>query len=323
MAKKKRQNSSNSIVFVVAALLIAAAGAAGYLFWQQAQKTGGESADIVQNDPVVAIVDGRDVYRTDVLGFIQKMPENIRQLPIQNVYSIALDQVINNTIIEEKLSQESLEKTQAYKTQIEEAKKQILRGLFLEKTANANISEERLQGAYEEYKAKFPKEEEVRARHILVEEEEQSKAILKRLNAGEAFEDLAKEVSIDGTAELGGNLGFFLKKEVVPDFGNAAFAMEPGDVSVKPVKSPYGYHIIKVEEKRARPVPEYSSVKNRLKQQMTQSVLNEVVQGWRGKSDIKLFDINGKPIEPASGADPAPAPAAQPNTQTEQEQGAQ
>jgi peptidyl-prolyl cis-trans isomerase C len=176
---------------------------------------------------------------------------------------------------------------------------------------NKKISESRLKDAYEKYVKAFPDVQDVKARHILVKDEAKAKDLIKQLGEGKDFAELAKANSTDGTAQNGGELGYFAKTEVVPPFADAAFALNVGEYSKTPVKTDFGYHVIKVEEKRKRPPAAYDEIKPLLETQLRREILEETVEAWRDDAQIERFDINGKPIEPAGGdekkADEKPA----------------
>ena len=150
--------------------------------------------------------------------------------------------------------------------------------------------------------------QEAKASHILVADEAKAKELIKQLNDGASFEELAKENSTDNTAEKGGDLGYFAQTDVVPEFGDAAFALSPGEITKEPIQSQFGYHIIKLAEKRQRPPAEFEEAKPFLEAQIRSAVLQGILNGWRKDSDVETFDINGDPIEPAAGEE-APAEA--------------
>ena len=112
---------------------------------------------------------------------------------------------------------------------------------------------------------------------------------------------MAKEYSIDGTKNSGGQLAYFTDKEVVPEFAKAVFAQKVGSLSDKPVKSQFGYHVVEVQDKRQRQPASYEQVKTFLAAELQNEVLGELMDSWRKKADVKLFDINGDAIEPAAG----------------------
>jgi peptidyl-prolyl cis-trans isomerase C len=260
---------------------------------------------IKPGNPVVAKLKGAEVTRLEVFNFIQSLPPQTRQLPLEQLYPMALEQVINSKIIAEKTKDINLDNDAEVKKQLAEAKKQITRTVYIENMVNKKIDEKRLKDVYAEYVKSFPDVDDIKARHILVKDEAKAKDLIKELNSGKDFAELAKANSIDGTAASGGELGYFAKTEVVPAFADAAFALTVGEYSKKPVKTDFGYHIIKVEEKRKRPPAAYNDIKPYLETQVRRQILDETVQAWRDEANIERFDINGDPVEPSAGDEKA------------------
>ncbi len=252
-------------------------------------------------NPVIAKINGQEIKRLEVLEFINSMPVHMKQMPIEQLFPMALEQIINNKIIDERAKSSGLEKDEEVIKLFEEAKKQIIRVKFLENAINEKVTQEALKIKYDEYVKNFPDVEEVKAAHILVDDEKTAKEIIKKLNKGADFTDLAKEYSKDGSSESGGSLGYFTKDDVVPSFADAAFAIKVGEYTKKPVKSEFGYHIIKIEDKRKRPPAEFSQIKPYIEQEMQRSVFEELLEEWKKQAEIKRFDINGKPIIEDSG----------------------
>ena len=258
----------------------------------EAEKT--PSAD----DPVVAKVDGKNILRSEVLAFMKNMPPQMQQLPVETIFPVVLDQVINGKIVEEKAIKTDVANSPEVAKRMGEAKEQIIRVVYMEDEINKNLSEARVKKAYDKFVAEQGKEEEVKARHILVDKEETAKEIIKKLDGGAKFEDLAKEMSKDtANKATGGDLGYFTQKDMVKEFGDAAFAMKKGEVSKTPVKTQFGYHIIQVEDRRTRPVPSFETVKSALETQERRALLTELLESWRKKADVETFDMNGNPIK--------------------------
>ena len=136
---------------------------------------------------------------------------------------------------------------------------------------------------------------EVHARHILVETEDEAKAIKAELEKGADFAELAKKKSKDPGASDGGDLGFFTKEQMVPEFSTVAFALEPGKIS-DPVKSQFGWHVIKVEEKRARKAPDFDQVKSQIETYVTRKAQADYVAKLREAAKVERMD---KPEETA------------------------
>lgn len=273
-----------------------------------------------KTNPVLAKIDGKEVRRQDVVKLVNSMPPQMQQVPIEQLFPMALEQTISNSIIDQKAKASGLSNDPDVKKQLAQAKEQLIRGKFLENTVKARLTEERVKKSYDGYVSGFPKLDEVKAAHILVDEEKLAKDLVKKLNKGEDFAALAKEHSKDGSSENGGDLGYFAENEVVPEFASAAFSTDVGAYTKEPVKSQFGYHIIKVEEKRKRPAAPFEQVKPYLEQELQRTIVDEVLNEWKSTASIERFDINGNPLPeqtaPAAGeasaeetANPAPEAA--------------
>lgn len=265
-----------------------------------------KTMEIKPGNPVVATVNGEKIERMEVLNFIQTLPENTRQMPIGQLFPAALDQIITAKVIEENTSNVRLDNDPEVQKQLEEARKNIVRNIYVQKQVDERLTDERLQKAYADYKANFPDVEEVKAAHILVDDEKLAKSLIQKIEGGEDFATLAKENSKDNTAENGGDIGYFAEGEVVEEFAKAAFETPVGEITHKPVKTQFGYHVIKVEDKRQRPAAEYDQVKPFLEAEMRRVILSELVSQWRNDVEIERYDINGDPIktsdvQPAAG----------------------
>ena len=252
--------------------------------------------EIVPGNPVVAKVDGKDITRLDVLNFVQTLSPQVRQLPIDQLFPMAVDQLVNTQIIIEKTKDVNLDSDPEVQKQLAAAKDQIERSVYIQKEVEKQVDEGKVKKAYDAYVKGFPDAEEVKARHILVKDEAKAKELITKLDAGEDFAKLATENSTDGTAKAGGELGYFTEKEVVPAFAAAAFATTPGSYTKTPVKTDFGFHVIKVEEKRKRPPATLEQAKPFLEAQVRREVLEGIIKDWRSSAKIETFDINGNKI---------------------------
>ncbi len=174
-------------------------------------------------------------------------------------------------------------------------KKLVVKQLLASKTENV-VKEADIKREYDRLAAQVKDKQEVRARHILVATEKEAQDIKARLDKGESFEKLAAEVSKDpGSAKEGGDLGYFTQDKMVKPFADAAFKLEKGKISA-PVKSDFGWHIIKAEDKRKVAAPAYAQVKEQIKTALQEKSLNSYVQQLFEKADVKLYDAKGKEI---------------------------
>jgi peptidyl-prolyl cis-trans isomerase C len=172
-------------------------------------------------------------------------------------------------------------------------RRKILMEKVLAKAAADASTETALRKLYDETVKTVKPEEEVHARHILLESEDEAKKAQARVNGGEDFAKVAKELSKDPGSADGGDLGFFTKDRMVKEFADAAFALKPGEVSV-PVKSQFGWHVIKVEDKRSKPAPAFEAVKDQVATYVTRKALAEFVTKLREGAKIERLD---KPAE--------------------------
>ncbi len=260
--------------------------------------------EIKPGNPVVAKVNGADVTRMDVLKHVQLLPAELQQLPIDQIFPIARDQVVNARILDQKMEGINLDNDPLFQEQMAAAKTQIEKAVFVQREIEKRLTEDRINEAYQEYVDNFPKVEEVTAKHILVEDTATADEVIAKINAGESFEDLAKQYSKDSTAENGGDLGYFARGDVVKEFGDFAFDNAAGSVSETPVQTQFGYHVIKVGEKRMREPVTLEQAKASLENQLRQKILEEVIADYRANAEVTVFNINGdseSAVEPASG----------------------
>lgn len=267
----------------------------------QTADSEGDAKEGTSENPVVASIGDEKVFRNDVLGFIGQLPPNVRQMPLEQLYPMALEQVINGRILDQNMKTANLESDPDVLKQFEEAKEQIIRNAFMQGEIEKKLTDSRLKKAYDAFIKEQPDVEEVKAAHILVADEAVAKDIIAKLKDKGDFAALAKEFSKDNTAENGGDLGYFAKSDVVPEFAEAAFALSKGKYTETPVKTQFGFHVIKQEDKRKRPKPTLEEAKPFIESEQRREILEEILEGWRKDKDIKRFDINGNEIEPAAG----------------------
>lgn len=292
----------------------------------QSAKAGFNGIDVKPGNPVVAKVDGNDITRVDVFRFIKMMPANIQQLPPQAVYPLALEQVINTRLVQNKAEDANLASDPEVQQQLSMAEQQIIRSIYIQRELDKQISESDIKAKYDEAVGKTPATEEIKAAHILVDSEAKAKDIIAKLEDGGDFGKLASENSADpGNKDKGGDLGWFAKGDMVPEFSDAAFKLGKGEVSKTPVKTQFGWHVIKVEEKREREKPSLEAVKPQIMAELRREKLESMLNSWREAAKIEKFDINGAPekqadVAPSAGeqtpaATPAPS-SAEPSVET-------
>jgi len=267
-------------------------------------------------DPVIARINGQAVHRSDLDVQLRNAPQQIQQQPFDKIYPALVNSMVNTELLEQASRKAKVDQNAQVKQEIAAAQTQILVNAYIASMARSQITEAKLRQAYDQYAKDAPKTEEVHARHILVSSEQEAKDIIDQLKKGADFATLAKDKTTDPSGKSnGGDLGYFTKQDMVPEFANAAFAMKPGDVSQTPVKTQFGWHVIKVEDKRAGKAGTYEQVAPEIAQQMTQQIVAAKLQELRGQAKIEVFGPDGKAL-----ASNAPAPQAAPKPQQQQAQ---
>lgn len=259
-------------------------------------------------DPVVAKVDGKDITLSQVMAEKDKLPKQAQGLPEETIFPILQNQIVDIMLIEKAAAASGLDKDPKVQDAIQKMTQQLIDQAYLAKQIEAAVTDAAVKAKYEEIIKNFPNEKEIKVRHILVKDEATAKAIIKALKSGSDFNKLAKEKSIDGTAKDGGDLGYIRSSEVVKEFSDVAFALAVGSYTQEPVKTEFGWHIIKVEEKRDAKPPTFDEAKEELKALMAEEAIMKLLKDLRAQAKVELFDKDGKPIK--EEAKPAAAPAA-------------
>ena len=198
------------------------------------------------------------------------------------------DELVNREVLSQAAKKKGLDRTPTIAAQMDMARQAVLIRAFFEDYVKANpISDAQLKTDYEKYVVQLG-DKEYKARHILVDKEDDAKAIIASLKKGETFEKLAKEKSKDtGSKDNGGDLDWAPAGRYVPEFGNAIKALAKGQLTDAPVKSPFGYHVIRVDDSRAMKVPAFDEVKDKFRQQAQQEQVARLVQELRSKAKIE------------------------------------
>jgi peptidyl-prolyl cis-trans isomerase C len=241
------------------------------------------------DDPVLAKVNGSEIRKSDVTLAEEELGPSLAQMDPatkdENVLSFLIDMKIVAKAAEDKKVADSEE----FKKRLAFARNRLLMDSLLANEGKAATTDDAMKKVYEEASKQITGEQEVRARHILVETEDEAKAVKAELDKGADFAELAKKKSKDPGSADGGDLGFFTKEQMVPEFSTVAFSLEPGKIS-DPVKSQFGWHIIKVEEKRNRKAPDFAQVKPQIEQYVTRKAQADYVGKLRAEAKVERMD---------------------------------
>jgi peptidyl-prolyl cis-trans isomerase C len=260
-------------------------------------------------DPLVARVDGEEIRLSDLANAAQELPEELRGAPAQMLYPLLLDQMIAGRAVAAAARRAGLDKDDAVRARIRRAEEQELQQAYLSRELAGRVTEERIRAAYDAEIRARPAEEEVRARHILVPTETEAREALAEIRAGADFNAVAQRRSAGPGAREGGDLGFFKRSDMVPEFAEAAFALPVGQMSSAPVRSPFGWHVIRVDERRAAPAPGFEEAREAIRQRLFEGEIAGVVERARGAAKIERFNLDGSTPRALDAAEP-PAPAA-------------
>ena len=241
---------------------------------------------------VAAVVNGEEITVAEVKKGYDENPQIKAKVPFDEFYGKALDIYVNGKLIYQAAVEDGVMDTQAYKDQLKTAQEDVARKVYLEKRVKAEITDADINKAYNEYKSKFKPQKEVKARHILVSSEAQAKDIIAQLKKGAKFNDVGKKYSKDNSVDL----GYFTKEMMVPEFGNAAFAMKKGQISKTPVKTQFGYHIIAVDDTRTtKPLP-LKEVKPQIEAMLSQQAVAKVFKDLNENGKVERYSLDGKAL---------------------------
>ncbi len=251
-------------------------------------------------DKVVANVNGIDITEKDMRYAETEMFNQLVNVPKKARRKVLIEYLIETQLLAKAGDTAKVAETDIYKERQGYYHRRALRDSYFDQQVFKGVSEADIKKTYDD----AAKEQEASVQHILVKEEDKVKELHEKLKKGEDFAKLAKENSVDpGSKDKGGALGFILKSQVVPSFAKAAFDLEKkGDIS-DPVKSQFGWHIIRLEEKRNRALPPFDEVKSRIKEVLWQKKAQELIEGLRKSAKVEFVDKElEKPLETPRGS---------------------
>ncbi len=307
-------------------LLLAAAAATSFTAWAQTESEEGEVAepaaavekpaapaaapasrdytvirmnsDEIKNSEVIEIWNG--LFPGGAAPDFNSFDESIRQNVLRGI--------VSERLIHAEALKEGYDKNPEVQKRLAAMQKQVVMQAFMEQKAKDLVTDDQLRKAYADKVSATKGQEEVKARHILVSSEEEGKKLHEQLKKGADFEKLAKEKSTDkGSGSMGGELGWFSKEKMVPEFADAAFKLKKGEIS-EPVKSEFGWHIIKLEDRRPVQMPSFEEAKEGLRNELANKAVQAYVENLLKQADVKYYDASGKQkpfsssLTPAAGA---------------------
>jgi peptidyl-prolyl cis-trans isomerase C len=256
------------------------------------------AAAFAADDTVLATVNGDKVLKKEVMNVINNYPVPVKEEDKPALMKMILSQMIDERLIDADIEKTKIIESKEYKERLDVIKTQLAKQIYIEKMLAGKLTDKAVKAEYDKFKKAYGGKTEIRARHILVPTETEAEQVIKDLDAGKDFAKLAQQRSSGPTAPNGGDLGYFVEGDMVPEFSKAAFALKPGTYTKTPVKTQFGYHVIKVEDKRERKVPPLAGeLEGRIRNALGQEALQKHLDTLHKKAEIVIYDEKGNPIE--------------------------
>lgn len=273
-------------------------------------------------DPLIAKVNGVEIHQSD-LDLAETEAGQIPPMPPAAKRDYLVQFLADVILVSKAAEAKKLEDTPAFKKRLEFERRKLLMSDLLNSVGKAALTDAAMHKVYEDAIKQMGQQEEVHARHILIRAPEgdakasaaakaKIEAIIARLKKGEDFAKVAKETTEDPAGKAnGGDLGYFTKDQMVPAFSKVAFSLKKGEIS-GPVQTQYGWHVIKVEDKRIKPPPKFDEVKAQIENYVVRKAEADLVQKLRAEAKIEKFYKTADETKPDAAKPEAPAKKVEP-----------
>jgi len=248
---------------------------------------------------IVARIDGTELHFSDVEAAQQSLPPQVQKLPLQQIYPMLLERLVDGALVTEAGRKEHLEQNPELQARLKRYEDRLIQEAYLSRAIKDAETEDRLKARYQVFAKEKAGQEEVHARHILVKTEAEAKSVIAELDKGADFAALAQKYSSDPSAGSGGDLGYFGHDDMVKDFADAAFALPAGKYTTTPVKTEFGWHVIKVEDHRVKTPPSFDEARQEVTQLVARDAVDAKLKELRSTVKIETYGLDGKPLPPA------------------------
>ena len=249
-----------------------------------------------QNIPIVANVNNEDISLETMIHAMNELPPEIQSQPFMSYYEDLLERVIDIKLFAQEGKKMKLDEEPSVRAAIDFVIEKVLMQAFLSKYVQENIKEENIKASYNNFIADETSREEIKASHILMDTESEAIDVINMLNNGDDFVELAKNKSTGPSGPSGGDLGWFKRGQMVPPFEKAAFSLNKNEISQRPVQTQFGWHVIKIFDKRIPEAPSYESMKSKLIQDLERKIVSKKIQDLRNDSLIEK--LSSSELEP-------------------------
>jgi len=240
----------------------------------------------------VAEVNGEAIFLDEVMRIAEQLPAEIKQQPLPNYFVRIIDDIIDSRLAAAAGNQAGLTNNPEVLAQMSIAAQRVLAEAYITTELRKVITEAELQKAYQLFISDETAREEIKARHILVASEVEAKAIIAELNNGADFASLAKQKSTGPSGPNGGDLGYFMRGAMVPSFENAAFGLEVGSHSASPVQTQFGWHVIKLEDRKISQAPSFDELRGQLQTNLANQALSRIIESLRAPASISRLSFD-------------------------------
>ena len=249
-----------------------------------------------QNIPIVANVNNEDISLETMIHAMNELPPEIQSQPFMSYYEDLLERVIDIKLFAQEGKKMKLNEEPSVRAAIDFVIEKVLMQAFLSKYVQENIKEENLKASYNNFIADETSREEIKASHILMDTESEAIDVINMLNDGDDFAELAKNKSTGPSGPSGGDLGWFKRGQMVPPFEKAAFSLNKNEITQIPVQTQFGWHVIKIFDKRIPEAPSYESMKSKLIQDLERKIVSKKIQDLR--NDALIEQLSSNELEP-------------------------
>ena len=249
-----------------------------------------------QNIPIVANVNNEEISLETMIHAMNELPPEIQSQPFMSYYEDLLERVIDIKLFAQEGKKMKLDEEPSVRAAIDFVIEKVLMQAFLSKYVQENIKEENLKSSYNNFIADETSREEIKASHILIDTESEAIDIINMLNDGDDFAELAKNKSTGPSGPSGGDLGWFKRGQMVPPFEKAAFSLNKNEITQRPVQTQFGWHVIKIFDKRIPEAPSYENMKSKLIQDLERKIVSKKIQDLR--NDALIEKLSSSELEP-------------------------
>jgi peptidyl-prolyl cis-trans isomerase C len=249
-----------------------------------------------QNIPIVANVNNEDISLETMIHAMNELPPEIQSQPFMSYYEDLLERVIDIKLFAQEGKKMKLNEEPSVRAAIDFVIEKVLMQAFLSKYVQENIKEENLKASYNNFIADETSREEIKASHILMDTESEAIDVINMLNNGDDFAELAKNKSTGPSGPSGGDLGWFKRGQMVPPFEKAAFSLNKNEITQLPVQTQFGWHVIKIFDKRIPEAPSYENMKSKLIQDLERKIVSKKIQDLR--NDALIEKLSSSELEP-------------------------